>query len=209
MKIQNFDIKKVVPYAKNPRHNESAIAKVAASLKEFGWQQPIVVDKEMVVIAGHTRLEAARQLGMKKVPVFVADHLTDTQAKAYRIADNRVGAEAKWDDQLLRLEMIDLKDGDFDLGVTGFDIGEIDNVLLEKQIGENDAEAEWVGMPEFNQQDKTAFRSFPVHFKDQEAVDQFAALINQNITDKTRYVWFPEIEIDRMADKEYVNEDDA
>lgn len=209
MKIQNLDIKKVVPYAKNPRHNESAIAKVAASLKEFGWQQPIVVDKEMVVIAGHTRLEAARQLGMKKVPVFVADHLTDTQAKAYRIADNRVGAEAKWDDQLLRLEMIDLKNGDFDLGVTGFDIGEIDNVLLEKQIGENDAEAEWVGMPEFNQQDKTAFRSFPVHFKDQEAVDQFAALINQNITDKTRYVWFPEIEIDRMADKEYVNEDDA
>lgn len=209
MKIQNIDLKKITPYAKNPRHNEAAIAKVAASLKEFGWQQPIVTDKEMVVIAGHTRLEAARQLGMKKVPVFVADHLTDTQAKAYRIADNRVGAEAKWDDQLLRLEMIDLRDANFELGVTGFDIGEIDNVLLEKQLGENDAEAEWVGMPEFNQEDKTSFRSFPVHFKDQEAVDQFAALINQKITDKTRYVWFPEIEIDRMADKEYVSEDDA
>lgn len=209
MKIQNADLEKIVPYAKNPRHNESAIAKVAASIKEFGWQQPIVVDKEMVVIAGHTRLEAARQLGLKKAPVYIADHLTDTQVKAYRIADNRVGAEAKWDDQLLRLEMIDLRDANFELGVTGFDIGEIDNVLLEKQLGQNDAEAEWVGMPEFNQENKKAFRSFPVHFKDQEAVDQFAALINQKITDKTRYVWFPEIEIDRMADKEYVQDDDA
>ena len=112
--VQTVDIKAVIPYIRNPRKNEKAITLVAGSLKEFGWQQPIVVDKEMVIIAGHTRLFAAKQLGMTEVPIIVADFLTDAQVKAYRIADNRVGEAAEWDFDLLSLELLELKELDFD-----------------------------------------------------------------------------------------------
>jgi DNA modification methylase len=131
MKVKMVAIEDVVPYARNPRKNMAAISKVSASLKEFGWQQPIVVDKEMVVIAGHTRLEAARTLDMKKVPVQIADKLTDAQVKAYRIADNRVSQEAEWDIDLLKLELSDLDGLDYDLLLTGFDDDELNGMLIE------------------------------------------------------------------------------
>lgn len=131
LKIVETKIEKVVPYARNPRKNEGAITKVAASLAEFGWQQPIVVDKEMIIIAGHTRFAAAQRLGMKTVPVLVAEHLTDAQVKAYRIADNRVHQEAEWDIDLLKLEFSDLKSEDFDLAKTGFDEDELNDILAE------------------------------------------------------------------------------
>ena len=108
VKVQLVDIKTVIPYARNPRKNQEAVSKVAASIKEFGFKQPIVVDAENVVIAGHTRLMAAQQLEIKKVPVVVADDLTEAQVKAYRIADNRVSQEAEWDYDLLKLEIDDL-----------------------------------------------------------------------------------------------------
>jgi len=131
MKIQELNIEQIIPYAKNPRQNDEAIAKVASSLKEFGWRQPIVVDKEMVVIAGHTRLGAAMRLGYKKVPIHIATDLTDNQIKAYRIADNRVGQEAKWDEGLLSLELKDLDVDGYDLTQTGFDSEELDVLLAE------------------------------------------------------------------------------
>lgn len=122
-------IDRVVPYSRNPRKNTAAIAKVAASLREYGWRQPIVVDEAMVVIAGHTRLEAARSLGMTEVPVHVATGLTKNQVKAYRIADNRVAAEAEWDNDLLALELGDLGGDGFDLALTGFDEDELTALL--------------------------------------------------------------------------------
>jgi len=131
MKVKMVAIEDVVPYARNPRKNMAAISKVSASLKEFGWQQPVVVDKDMVVIAGHTRLEAARTLDMKKVPVQIADKLTDAQVKAYRIADNRVSQEAEWDIDLLKLELSDLDGLDYDLLLTGFDDDELNGMLIE------------------------------------------------------------------------------
>jgi len=131
MKIQDVNIETIIPYAKNPRQNDEAIAKVASSLKEFGWRQPIVVDKEMVVIAGHTRLGAATRLGYKKVPIHVATDLTDNQIKAYRIADNRVGQEAKWDEDLLSLELKDLEIDGYDLEQTGFNDEELNALLAE------------------------------------------------------------------------------
>ena len=90
MKIENVSIAKVIPYIRNPRKNENAVEKVASSIKEFGFRQPIVVDEESVIIAGHTRYESAKRLGMETVPVHVAKGLTPQQVKAYRIADNRV-----------------------------------------------------------------------------------------------------------------------
>ena len=207
MKIEQMAVEKLIPYARNPRRNEGVpVAKVKASLKEYGWQQPIVIDREGVIIVGHTRYQAALELGMKEVPVHIATGLTPAQIKAYRIADNRTGSEATWDYELLSLELDDLKTLDCDLELTGFDAAELAGILLERQDGENDPDAEWQGMPEFDQEDKTAFRTIPVHFKDQEGVDEFARLIAQKITDKPRYVWFPEIEIETYADKRYVSE---
>ena len=104
MCVVSVPIGRLIPYSRNPRKNTAAIAKVAASLREFGWRQPIVVDDAYTVIAGHTRLEAARTLGMSEVPVHVATGLSANQIKAYRLADNRVGSEAEWDNGLLTLE---------------------------------------------------------------------------------------------------------
>jgi ParB-like chromosome segregation protein Spo0J len=125
MSVESWPIGKPVPYARNPRKNAQAIDKVAASLKEFGWKQPIVVDTEGVVVVGHTRLLAAQKLGLAEVPVLVAGDLTATQIKAYRLADNRTNEEAEWDNELLALELADLNIEDFDLALTGFDLDEL------------------------------------------------------------------------------------
>jgi ParB-like chromosome segregation protein Spo0J len=125
VKIKQVEINKVIPYARNPRNNIDAVSGVAASLKEYGWQQPIVVDSEMVVVVGHTRLLAAQQLGFEKVPVHIAADLSPQQIKAYRLADNRVGENAEWDMDLLKIEFDDLEADGFDLDLTGFSAGEI------------------------------------------------------------------------------------
>jgi DNA modification methylase len=135
MKVELIDIGRVIPYARNPRRNEAAIAKVAASIKEYGFRQPIVVDEEMVIIAGHTRLQAAQQLGLTKVPVHTATGLTATQVKAYRLADNRTAQEAEWDDELLGLELGELAEQGFDLDLTGFDGDELEKLLAEIDEG--------------------------------------------------------------------------
>ena len=132
MKIKNVAINTVFPYARNPRNNQGAIAKVAGSIKEFGWQQPIVVDSEMVVIAGHTRLAAAQSLEMKKVPIVVAENLTPAQVKAYRLADNRVSQEAEWDHDLLTLELQDLVGAEYDLDLTGFSEDELAALIRDE-----------------------------------------------------------------------------
>lgn len=141
MKVQTVPIASVVPYARNPRKNAGAVAKVAASLREFGWRQPIVVDSEMVVVVGHTRLLAAQQLGMAEVPVHVAEGLTENQIKAYRLADNRVHEEAEWDDELLALELGDLRDAGLDLALTGFDDDELARLTIEPEAVGGDADA--------------------------------------------------------------------
>jgi DNA modification methylase len=142
MEIEVIDIQRVIPYARNPRHNEQAIAKVAASIKEYGFRQPIVVDDEMVIIAGHTRLQAALKLGLSQVPVHIATGLTPAQIKAYRIADNRTAQEADWDNELLALELGDLSELGFNLDLTGFDSSEFDKLLssvnIEGLIDEDD-----------------------------------------------------------------------
>jgi len=129
MKVELIEIGRVVPYARNPRRNEGAIAKVAASIKEYGFRQPIVVDEEMVIIAGHTRLQAAGQLGLKKVPVHIATGLTQAQIKAYRLADNRTHEDSEWDEELLAIELGELDELGFDLDLTGFEAIELEELL--------------------------------------------------------------------------------
>jgi DNA modification methylase len=134
MKVNLTGIGKVIPYANNPRKNEAAIAKVAASIKEFGFRQPIVVDSEFVVVAGHTRLLAARQLGLAEVPIHIAEGLSAAQIKAYRIADNRTNEDAEWDDELLGIELGDLQNNGFNLELTGFGSDELNKLMLPTEI---------------------------------------------------------------------------
>jgi len=135
VKICQLPIDKVSPYESNPRENDHAVAKVAASLEQFGWQQPIVIDSDSVIIAGHTRWLAAKSLDMKKVPCVVADNLSAEQVKAYRIADNRIAAESDWNVELLKAELVGLKDADYDLLLTGFDENEIIKYLVDSNAG--------------------------------------------------------------------------
>jgi DNA modification methylase len=134
MIITDMPVERLIPYARNPRNNTAAIDAVKASIAEFGFRQPIVVDEKMVVIVGHTRLEAAKALGLKTIPVHVAEGLTPAQAKAYRLMDNRSHENAEWDDELLRLEFGDLKLDDFDLALTGFVSEELAKLLGAEQI---------------------------------------------------------------------------
>jgi DNA modification methylase len=134
MIVTDMPVETLVPYARNPRNNSAAIDAVKASIAEFGFRQPIVVDEKMVVIVGHTRLEAAKALGLTTVPVHVAEGLTPAQAKAYRIMDNRSHENAEWDDELLRLEFGDLRLDDFDLALTGFVSDELDKLLGAEQV---------------------------------------------------------------------------
>jgi ParB-like chromosome segregation protein Spo0J len=121
MNIEWIDINEIHEYPGNPRNNESAVETTAWSISEYGWRQPIVVDSKNVIVAGHTRLRAAKLLNMKKCPVLVANGLSEAQAKAYRIADNKTGEIATWDEQSLIMELTGLKNTGFDLELTGFD----------------------------------------------------------------------------------------
>jgi DNA modification methylase len=135
MKVELWPIDRVKPYFRNPRVNDSAVDAVAASLKEFGFRQPCVVDADGVIIVGHTRWKAARKLGLAKVPVHVAKDLTPEQIKAYRIADNQTATIAEWDKELLPLELADLKSANFDLGFLGFSDDELARWLQPVQDG--------------------------------------------------------------------------
>ena len=130
MKIELWPIDKLIPYARNARKiPQGAIDKVAASIREFGWRQPIVVDSDRVVVAGHVRLLAAGQLGEKKVPVHVTTGLTPGQIQAFRLMDNRSHEETGWDLELLGLEMAELRELNVDVLLTGFDAGEISKLI--------------------------------------------------------------------------------
>lgn len=120
MKIIDKNIDELIPYENNPRRNDAAVEYVANSLKEFGWKQPVVIDKDGVIIAGHTRHKAALQLGMKTIPCLMADDLTPEQVKAYRLADNKVAELAGWDFEALEFELADL-DMEFNMSNFGFD----------------------------------------------------------------------------------------
>lgn len=138
MKIQEIEIEKLIPYARNSRtHSDDQVAQIAASIKEFGWTNPILVDGEAGIIAGHGRLAAARKLGLKKIPVIELSHLTPTQKKALIIADNKLALNAGWDNDMLALEFEELKIEGFDLDLLGFDETEI-NKLNENENYDDD-----------------------------------------------------------------------
>jgi ParB-like chromosome segregation protein Spo0J len=122
MQISQVSVEKLIPYARNSRtHSDGQVAQIAASIKEFGWTNPILIDGDKGIIAGHGRLLAARKLGYKEVPVIELSHMTESQKKAYVIADNQLAMNAGWDTAMLTLELGELKDAGFDLDLIGFD----------------------------------------------------------------------------------------
>ena len=134
MNIKEYPIKELIPYENNPRNNKEAVEYVANSIKEFGFKVPIVIDKDMVIVAGHTRLLAAEKLGLESVPCIVADDLTPDQIKAFRLADNKTGEFASWDFEKLEFELDELSD--FDMEQFGFTFEDEDE---DVQIIEDEA----------------------------------------------------------------------
>lgn len=120
MNIVEKNIDEIIPYINNPRVNDNAVDKVAASIREFGWKVPCVISKDNVIVTGHTRIKAAKKLGIETVPCIIADDLTDDQIKAFRLADNKVAEFSEWDFEKLEIEFEGLTD--FDLEDFGFEI---------------------------------------------------------------------------------------
>lgn len=142
--VEKVSIEKLIPYARNARtHDEAQVSQIAASIKEFGFNNPILISDDYSIIAGHGRLAAARKLGLAEVPVIRLSHLSDTQRKAYVLADNRLALNAGWDNDLLKLELIELKAEDVDLEMLGFSVEELDGLLnaLEPTEGLTDEDA--------------------------------------------------------------------
>ena len=129
MEIEKRKLVNICPYENNPRQNDAAVDKVAESIRQFGWRQPIVVDAEGVIICGHTRFKAAQKLGLKEAPVHVATDLTPEQIKAFRIADNKVHEFSTWNLDLLQTELSELQGMNVDLGLLGFSMDELANIF--------------------------------------------------------------------------------
>ena len=135
MEILNLGLKEIKPYEKNPRNNDNAVDAVAASIREFGFKVPIIIDKDNIIVAGHTRYKAAKKLGLKTVPCIKADDLTDEQVKAFRLADNKVAEQAEWDFDLLNEELETIT---MDMEQFGFDLPEDEEEETPTEIIEDD-----------------------------------------------------------------------
>src|SRR6267154_2147453 len=127
--VQYWQIERLVPYARNPRKNDAAVDRMAASIQEFGFKIPVLARSSGEVVDGHLRLKAARKLGLTEIPVILRDEWTPAQVKAFRLMVNRSVTWADWDEDLLALELQEIQESDFDLSLTGFDPGEIDALL--------------------------------------------------------------------------------
>ena len=131
MVVKNKPVADLIPYARNARqHSDAQVAQIAASIREFGFLNPVIVDGDNGIIAGHGRVMAARKLGMDSVPTVEASHLTEAQKRAYILADNKLALNAEWDEDLLRIELGDIDASGFDLELTGFELSEVENLTV-------------------------------------------------------------------------------
>ena len=147
MQIIEKKVSELIPYEKNPRKNDEAVEYVANSIKEFGFKVPIVIDKDNVIVAGHTRLKAAKQLKIKTVPCVVADDLTEEQIKAFRLADNKTSEMAGWDFPLLDMELADIEMDMEQFGFKDFDHSDIDDFFKDAQENEKEEKLHTITCP--------------------------------------------------------------
>lgn len=180
MQVEIVKINQITPYEQNPRDNSAAVQKVADSLVEFGWQQPIVVDEDNVILAGHTRHLAALSLGMEEVPVHIAKGLSDAQRRAFRIVDNKTSELAEWDKDLLKAEFAALQDLDFDLQLTGFDLDEITKMAGEDllQFADDIEDLEELEFDELDAAEKSHVKMFLLYLST-ETEPKFREMCNK------------------------------
>ena len=190
------DVTTLVPNPRNPnKHGDAQVALLAKIIRHQGWRAPITISKRSgFIVSGHGRLQAALLLQVEKVPVDEQDFKTEADEWAHLVADNRIAELADADRAMLRDLAEELDTGAFDMDLTGFDVAALEELMTAAppaQQGENDPNAEWKGMPEFQNLDATsAFRAI-VHFETLEAKAEFENFIGQKIPDNTRSIWFP------------------
>ena len=166
---KTISVADLVPYARNSRtHSPQQVDKIAASIREFGFLNPIIVDGQSGIVAGHGRVLAAQKLGLASLPVIEAGHLTEAQKRAYVIADNRLALDAGWDMEMLRIEIGELRDLDFDLSLTGFNVEEIESFSFD-----DDAETE---MPALADGDREPFQQMTFTLHDDQVEEVKAAM---------------------------------
>lgn len=165
MQIEEISTAKLVPYDGNPRKNDKSVGKVAESIKEFGFKVPIVIDKDNVVVCGHTRLKAAKKLGLKTVPCIRADDLSEGQIRAFRLADNKVGEESEWDFNKLGEELGEMFD--LDMGRFGFDL-----------VGDSEEFGDTFSLPDGDKPEIVQM-TFTMHERQKELVEYALGLIEE------------------------------
>lgn len=196
------------PHPRNPRiHSEESIRHQIELIRRYGWTVPVLIDEDDVILAGHKRRLAAERLRLDRIPTVCRAGFTDEEKLAYVIADNQSTFRSPWDEPLLGHAVADLGVSGFELPLLGFEDDRIQTYMSTPRDGEIvDLSGEWLGMPEFSLEDKQAFRSLIVHFPDQAAVEAFQKLIGRELLERTKMIWFPEIDRDIAADKRYRDE---
>jgi FkbM family methyltransferase len=199
---RHVSVADLAPYAHNARtHSDAQVAQIAASMRAWGFTNPVLVDEHNGLIAGHARVQAAQQVGMSIIPAIEVAGLSAAQKRALVLADNKLALNAGWDTDLLVAELGELKAEGFDLALTGFGELEITG-LTAPPVDPNEL---WDGMPEYHFGAK-AVRSIVVHFKTDADVSDFARRLEQPLSEKTKYLWHPAQEEQTLADKAWMTE---
>ena len=183
MQIIEKSITEITPYEKNPRKNDEAVEYVANSIKEFGFKVPIVIDKNGVIVAGHTRYKAAQELGVEKLPCVIADDLTEEQIKAFRIADNKTSEKASWDNDLLKEELGEILD-EFDM--TNFGFGDFELTILTEDFEPEPYDDELVEEYSGNEQNFLKKKRVIITFSD-ETESAVAKMLGLETVEKVMY----------------------
>lgn len=185
--IKHWPVDRLIEYARNPRKNDHAVDRVAAAIKEFGFRVPILVKSDGLVVDGHLRLKAAKKLGMGTVPALLADDMTDTQIKAFRLSVNKMAEIAEWDSELLSLEFTELEELGFDLELTGFSLNEIADLTPEEipaGLTDEDAVPELAEDPVTKQGDKWILGNHRVMCGDSTSIDSVETLMYGGLADQ-------------------------
>jgi hypothetical protein len=185
MNITNKLVTELIPYVNNSRtHSDEQVAQIAASIKEFGWTNPILIDGDNGIIAGHGRLQAARKLGYKEVPTIELSGLSDGQKKAYIIADNKLALNAGWDDEMLKIELTDLLSQGFALDVLGFDQADLDEIFLPEDVKEDNQYTQKVDIPTYEpSEEKPAIEDL---YDDEKAMDLITTIQESQLHEKEK-----------------------
>ena len=192
LQIELINKDKIKPFKDNPRlHSDDQIKQIANSIKEFGFRVPLAVDEDFTILAGHGRYKAA-SMGMVEMPVVQHKDLSPAQKKAFVIADNKITLNSTWQENLLWEQIKSLDELGFNLNVLGFDNAELLPMLDDNTV--TDFASEWEGMPDYESEDVSAYRTIRVHFESDRDVEVFAKLVKQKITDKTKFIWHPQQE---------------